>query len=162
MASATAPFETLLQEFSAAVEAGDGARLAGLFTPDGVYHDTFYGAFQGHEAIRSMLEDRFWGDAEGFLWELHSPVSDGATGYCCWNFSYTSTLPESRGRRVVAEGMSCFRLREGRIAHYSEKLDSGMALSWLDFAPERLARLFRRWNEALRGTPQLQRHFDAP
>ena len=57
-------FPDLLARFTGAVEAGDGAALAALFTDDGVYHDTFYGAFQGREAIRDMLEataveDRF-------------------------------------------------------------------------------------------------------
>lgn len=151
-------FATLLKEFTAAVEAGDGTRLANLFTPDGVYHDTFYGEFKGHEAIRDMLEKRFWGDAKAFKWDAFDGVSDGRLGYCCWNFSYTSTQPSSEGKRVVAEGMSRFRLHDGRIEHYGEKFDAGMALTQLDFAPDRLAKLLHRWNEATRAKPDLQSH----
>jgi ketosteroid isomerase-like protein len=152
-------FAKLLGEFTTAVEAGDGTRLAGLSTEDGVYHDTFYGEFQGRAAIKDMLEKRFWGDAKAFKWETYDAACVGELGYCSWNFSYTSAQQGSAGRRVVAEGMSRFRLRAGLIAHYSEKLDSGMALVQLDFAPERLAKLQRRWNEALRGKPALQAHF---
>jgi len=58
--------DTLLPGFAAAVEAGNGAALAACFTEDGIYHDTFYGKFEGREAIADMLENRFWRDAEGF------------------------------------------------------------------------------------------------
>jgi len=152
-------FPALLTEFTAAVEAGDGTRLAALFTEDGVYHDTFYGEFQGRAAIRDMLEQRFWGDAKAFKWDAHEAVSDGRIGFCTWNFSYESILPASAGKRVAVEGMSRFRLRDGLIEHYGEKFDSGMALMQLDFAPERLAKLLRRWNDGLREKPALQPHF---
>jgi ketosteroid isomerase-like protein len=151
-------FATLLNEFTAAVEAGDGARLAALFTEDGVYHDTFYGEFQGRAAIEAMLEERFWGDAEAFKWDTRDAVCDSQTGYCAWAFSYTSTQEGSAGRRVVFEGMSRFRLREGHIAHYGETFDSGMALEQLGFASERVTKLHRRRNEALRAQPALQAH----
>jgi len=152
-------FAELLQEFTAAVEAGDGTRLANLFTEDGVYHDTFYGEFKGRPAIQSMLEDRFWADAKAFKWDAFDAASDGKLGYCGWNFSYTSTQQGSEGRRVVFEGMSRFRLRDGLIEHYGEKFDSGMALLQLDFPPERVAKLQRRWNDMLRSKPALQPHW---
>ena len=63
-------FEAVLGRFTAAVEAGDGERLAALFTPDGVYEDRFYGAKAGREAIADMLEQEFWGHAEGFRWRM--------------------------------------------------------------------------------------------
>jgi hypothetical protein len=34
-----------------------------------------------------------------------------------------------------------------------------MALIQLDFQPERMAKLFNRWNAPLAGQPTLQRHF---
>lgn len=154
-------FESLLREFTAAVEAGDGTRLAALFTEDGVYHDTFYGAFTGRAAIKGMLEERFWGDAEAFKWDMFDAVCNGEVGYCAWHFSYTATQAGSAGRRVVVEGMSRLRLRGGLIAHYAEKFDSGRALVQMDFAPERIAKLLRRWNEGLRDDPALKAHFEA-
>lgn len=153
-------FKILLAEFCAAVEAGDGARLAALFTEDGVYHDTFYGQFKGREAIQVMLEERFFGDAERFLWDMAHPVCEGRTGYASWTFSYTSTQPGSAGKRVVFQGMSRFDLKGGLIRHYGERFDTGMALEQLEFAPERLLKLFRRWNGNLRLQPDLRRHFE--
>lgn len=151
-------FQGMLTEFTAAVEAGDGTRLAALFTEDGVYHDTFYGEFTGRAAIKEMLERRFWGDAKAFKWDAFDGVGTGGLGYCSWNFSYTSTQGESAGRRVAVEGMSRFRLRDGLIAHYSEKFDAGMALVQMDFAPERLVKLLRRWNAEAHAKPALQAH----
>ena len=151
-------FATVLKKFTAAVEAGDGAGLAALFSEDGVYHDTFYGAFKGRAAIRTMLEDRFHADARNFLWDFDRPVCDGRSGYACWRFSYTSTLPGCEDKRVVVEGMSCFELEGGLIRHYSERFDSGMALVQLDFSAERLVKLFRRWNAEILDRPGLQRH----
>lgn len=151
-------FDALVKEFCAAVEAGDGTRLAALFTPGGIYHDTFYGAFRGREAIRDMLEKRFHGDAERFLWEPRDMVSDGKVGYARWRFSYTSKQGDSAGKRVVFEGMSCFELDGGEIRHYGEKFDSGMALAQLHFAPERMLKLFRRWGDELARDPALERH----
>ena len=151
-------FQAMLTEFTAAVEAGDGTRLAALFTEDGVYHDTFYGEFKGRAAIKEMLERRFWGDANAFKWDAFEGVATGELGYCSWAFSYTSTQGDSAGKRVAVEGMSRFRLRDGLIAHYSEKFDAGMALVQLDFAPERLAKLLRRWNTEAHTKPALQAH----
>lgn len=151
-------FDHLLTAFTAAVEAADGTRLASLFTPDGVYHDTFYGEFTGRAAIRDMLEQRFWGDARAFKWNAYDGVCNGSLGYCAWNFSYTSTQGDGAGKRVAVEGMSRFRLRDGLIAHYGEKFDSGMALVQLDFAPERLVKLLRRWNAEVHRKPALQPH----
>lgn len=157
-------FQKMLERFTTAVEEGDGTALAALFTEEGEYHDTFYGEFKGRAAIRAMLEERFHGDAENFLWDMHAPVfgaaDGGAFGYACWNFSYTSTRPESAGKRVVAEGMSCFEMEGSAIRRYSEKFDSGMALTMLDFAPERLIKLFERWNEEKRGREALRRHYE--
>ena len=151
-------FDELVKNFCAAVEKGDGAMLAGLFTPDGEYHDTFYGAFQGREAIREMLEQKFHGDARAFLWEMREPLCDGQTGYTRWDFSYTSIRADSAEKRVVVEGMSCFELEGGLVRRYTEKFDSGIALCQLDYAPERLGKLHRRWAAEQNANPRLARH----
>ena len=49
-------FDELVKKFSRAVEKHDGKALASLFTPNGVYHDTFYGEFKGRAAIDKMLD----------------------------------------------------------------------------------------------------------
>jgi ketosteroid isomerase-like protein len=152
-------FDALLKAFTAAVEAGDGKRLAALFTPDGVYHDTFYGEFKGPEAIREMLEGRFYRDAERFLWDFHDPVSDGNTGYAPWAFSYTSKMPQNAGRRVAFEGVSRFDLASGKIRHYGEVFSSGDAFVQLGLEPARMEKAFRRHVDALRGDARFKRHF---
>jgi len=151
-------FEQIVKEFTAAVEAGDGTRLAALFTDDGVYHDTFYGANQGHAAIRDMLEKRFYGDAERFKWEMRDPVCNGSIGYARWRFSYTSRMAGSEGKRAVAEGMSCFELEGGKIRRYTENFQGALALVQLDYPPERLAKLLRRWAAEQNADPALAAH----
>lgn len=151
-------FNALLDEFTAAVEAGDGKRLARLFTPDGVYDDTFYGEFQGHEAIRAMLEEHFWRDATAFRWDMLEPLDGGSIGYSRWVFSYTSQLPEARGERITFEGMSRFRLRDGLIERYDEVFDAGIALAQTGFPAERIARIAARRAEALRRRHAGSRH----
>ena len=137
-------FEDLLARFTGAVEAGDGAALADVFTPDGVYHDNFYGAFEGREAIRDMLEGLFHRDAENFLWDTYDPVFDGRIGYARWIFSYSSRMSDSAGQRVVFEGMSCFTVEDGLIKIYDEVFSAGIALVQLGMAPERIEKVLGR------------------
>ena len=163
MTEATPPakeFSALLERFTRAVEAGDGTALAALFTPQGVYHDTFYGEFTGREAIREMLEQHFWRDAQAFKWTMQAPVCDGRTGYASWDFSYTSSQPHSAGTRVVARGMSRFELQGELIVRYEEMFEGARALVQLDMPPEKLARWLRKGAEALRADPALKSHLE--
>ncbi|MSO77220.1 MAG: nuclear transport factor 2 family protein [Alphaproteobacteria bacterium] len=149
----------LLSEFTAAVETGNGARLAAIFTPDGIYHDTFYGEFQGPVAIKAMLEDYFWRDGDGFKWDMLDPIDDGRHGYARWLFSYRSKVKEAPGKRVVFEGIGHFDLVDGRIRRYGEVFDIGIALAQLEFAPERVAKIVARaagrLRERVKGSPHL-------
>jgi ketosteroid isomerase-like protein len=151
-------FQALLAEFTAAVEAGDGARLAALFCADGVYNDVFYGAFRGRDAIAEMIDKHFWGHARDFVWEMKAPVCDGQTGYAHYVFSYTSTLDEAAGRRVVFEGYARFDLADDGIKEYSEVFDAGLALAQLGFPPPRLARHLDKAAARLRGKYRGTRH----
>jgi ketosteroid isomerase-like protein len=117
----------LLAAFANAVQTNDGQALARLFMPDGVYEDGFFGSHAGRAAITTMLQ-RFHDTGSSYLWEFVDPVSDGDVGYAHFRFSYTSRLPESIGRPVLFEGISCFRFRGDLIAHYSEIFDRGAAL----------------------------------
>ncbi len=151
-------FEALLERFAAAARAGDGKALAALFTEDGVYHDCFYGAFEGRAAIREMIEERFHGAAERFLWELDEPVRAGQVGYARYRFSFTSTLEGSEGRRVIFEGMSCFHFAGDLVSRYDEVFDTGIAMAQLGFAPERMARFLGRKARELHARADLARH----
>ncbi len=151
-------FEILLEKFTAAVEAGDGSALGRLFTDDGVYHDRFYGAFRGPDAIARMLEEHFWRHAEDFIWEMRSPVCNGSVGFVDYLFSYTSRLDEARGKRVIFEGMSRFDLKDGRIREYREVFDTGIALAQLDFGADRIRRFLTRSADELRLVHRGSRH----
>lgn len=148
--SANEDFTALLGRFTAAVEAGDGTALANLFTEDGVYEDGFYGASAGREAIKAMLETKFWGHAEGFRWRMLEPVCDGNLGYARYVFSYRSKLPDAAGETVVFEGMSQFSLEGDMIRRYREVFETGVAMSQLRFPAERIGKSLGRRAAVLR------------
>jgi SnoaL-like protein len=152
-------FAELLTRFAAAVEVNDGAGLARLFTEDGVYEDGFFGSYGGRTGIAAMLQ-RFHDTGSSYLWEFLDPVSDGATGYARFRFSYASRLPESVGRPVLFEGISCFRFRGELIARYSEAFDRGVALVQLGFPAERIRRILDRAAAAQNQPPEARRHLD--
>lgn len=136
-------FAELITTMTQAACRGDGAAVAACFTPDGVYHDCFYGAFAG-AAIVTMIEDYFHRDARDFRWDLHDIVDDGRVGYARYVFSYESKLPHAAGRRALFEGVSICELRQGRLACYREVANAAVGLHTLGFAPERIARLLDR------------------
>jgi SnoaL-like domain len=140
---ATRRFPDLLSSFAAAVVANDGAALAAMFTPDGTYEDGFFGAHRGRATIAAMLR-RFHDTGGDYRWDWTDPVSNGATGYARFRFSYISRLPECAGRHVMFEGISRLRLTDGLIAHYDEAFDRGVALVQLGFSAERIRRILER------------------
>lgn len=150
-------FRDLLKQFADAVVRNDGAGLAALFTPDGVYEDGFFGAHEGADDIARMLA-RFHETGGEYRWDFFDPLSDGRIGYARWRFSYTSKMPGAEGQPVLFEGISCFELRGDRIARYSEVFDRGVALVQQDFAAERLKRTLAKFAERQNAAPQNQEH----
>ncbi|AVO43749.1 nuclear transport factor 2 family protein [Phreatobacter cathodiphilus] len=148
----------LLDAFRDAVARRDGRAFAALFTPDGVYHDVFYGAFRGTDAIAGMIDDVFYRTAEDFRWDFHDPLGDGRLLYARYTFSYRSLLPEAKGARVLFEGVAIIRLDGGRIADYREVADTGPAFVDLGFAPERIAKILGRQGAALKAREEMRRH----
>jgi ketosteroid isomerase-like protein len=148
----------LLEAFSAAVRRRDGAAFAALFTPDGVYHDVFYGEFRGWARITEMIDDWFYRTAEDFRWAMHDPVTDGRLLYARYTFSYRSTLPEARGARALFEGVAIIRLEGGLIADYREVANTGPAFVDLNFAPERIARILKRQGDELKARDEMKQH----
>ena len=147
----TFDFEHLLDRFTSAVEAGNGTALGEVFAAEGTYVDTFYGSFTGRTAIRDMLENLFWRDAEAFFWDMRDPLCDGSHGYARWSFGYTSRLPESAGRKVAFDGMSRFEIEDGLIRRYDEVFDSGLAFVRLGMPAERIVRVLTRFAERSAG-----------
>ncbi len=152
-------FTELLATFSAAVVANDGAGLAALFTPDGIYADEFFGAHQGRPAIAAMLQ-RFHDTGRDYRWDFIDPVSDGTTCYARFRFSFASLLPECAGRPVVFEGISQFRFAGALIAHYREAFDRGVALVQLGFPAERINRILDKAAAAQNHSTEAREHLD--
>jgi ketosteroid isomerase-like protein len=150
--------QALLQDFCAAVERRFGKAFAVLFADDGVYHDVFYGAFTGRAKIAEMIDDWFHRTARDFRWEMFRPVSDGRTLYAYYTFSYVSTLPEAKGKRVGFDGVSIMTLQDGKIAEYREVANAGVGLLEIGFAPERVAKILAREGAHLKKRPEWRRH----
>lgn len=149
---------SLLTAFTSAVETRDGAALASLFTEDGSYHDVFYGTFTGRARIAELIDDWFYRAATDFRWDMHEPVSNGHMMYVRYVFSYRSTLPEALGKRIVFEGVAIMHLVDGAIAQYHEVANTGPALVALGFAPERVGKILRRQDDALRVRGEASAH----
>lgn len=147
MSDASSRFRALIERMTQAICRGDGAAAAACFTPDGIYHDGFYGEFRGHAAIRDMVENRFHANARDFSWALSDALSDGDLAYARYGFSYTSKIRGSEGKRVFFSGLSQVRLKDGLISRYGEVFDRGIALAQMNFPPERIAKSLARWAE---------------
>jgi ketosteroid isomerase-like protein len=148
----------MLKAFCDAVEQHNGAAFADLFTEDGVYHDVFYGAFAGRAKIAGMIDEVFYRTATDFRWDMHDPVSDGKTLYARYTFSYCSTLPEAKGARAMFEGVAIMRLRDDKIAEYHEVANTATGFVDMNFAPERIAKIFAKQGAVLKARPEMQRH----
>jgi len=150
--------QALLRAFCDAVEQRNGKAFAELFAEDGVYHDVFYGAFEGRAKIAEMIDEVFYRTATDFRWDMHSPLSDGKMLYARYTFSYRSTLPEAKGARVMFEGVAMMTLRDGKIVSYHEVANTAPAFVDMNFAPERIARIFAKQGAALKARPEMRRH----
>lgn len=148
----------MLRAFCDAVERRDGTAFAALFTEDGVYHDVFYGAFEGRPNIAAMIDEHFYRTAADFRWDMHAPVSDGETLYARYTFSYRSTLPEANGARAMFEGVAIMKLRDGKIVEYHEVANTAPGFVDMNFAPERIAKIAAKQGAALKARPEMARH----
>jgi len=145
----------LVARLGAAATAGDGEAFAACFTPDGVYHDYIYGPHRGRAAIADMLANLFHRDATDYHWQFLDPISDGNIGYARSLSRFVSTIAEYKGREIVIDGISRFLLQDGLIAEYRESVNGGVAMTQLGVAPERMAKVFRRWTERFLAEPEV-------
>ena len=145
MTSSAKDFEALLLRMTSAVCAGDGAGAAACFTPEGIYHDGFYGEFAGRKAIERMVQEYFHRDARDFEWRLFNAVSDGRAGYARYQFSYISKVAGCEGRMAGFTGISFCELENRLIRRYSEQFDRAPVLAKLGFPDERILKSVRRW-----------------
>ncbi|MCF8466593.1 MAG: nuclear transport factor 2 family protein [Sneathiella sp.] len=159
----THDFTDILARFSSAAEAGDGKAFAACFTEDGVYHDYIYGNHKGRADIAHMMSDLFHRDAgDDYRWEMFDPICEGNLAYAWSLSSFTSAVPEFKGKKVVIDGMSRFELRDGLIADYRESVNGGVAMAQLGVQPERLSKICAKWGRMLTEQPETQAYLARP
>jgi ketosteroid isomerase-like protein len=151
-------FAALVARLGAAATAGDGTAFAACFTPDGVYHDYIYGPHEGRAAIADMLENLFHRDAADYDWTFLEPVTDGRIGYARSLSRFVSKIEEFKGRPVAIDGISRFVLKDGLIGEYFESVNGGVAMTQLGVAPERMAKILRRWSDRFLGTSEVAQY----
>ena len=136
---------SIVREFERAFNRQDVAALVACFSPDGSYHDTFFGGHSGPDEVRGMFEPMFR-EGRDYRWTMETVVETDTGAAAEWTFGYTVTeaIPRSAGRAVRFRGMSLFEKRDGRIAAYRESFDLGAALLQLGFSPEAMAKTIRR------------------
>ena len=139
------PFQALLERMTQAICSGDAEAAAACFTDNGVYHDSFYGEFKGRAAIADMVRRHFHGSASDFNWTLSDVVAEGDQGYASYEFSYTSKIAGSEGRRAGFSGICKVRLKDGLIERYEEIFERAQVLARLGFADERIVKSVRKW-----------------
>ena len=128
---------TLLRAFCDAVEQRNGKAFAELFTEDGVYHDVFYGAFEGRTKIAGLIDDWFYRTATDFRWDMHDPVSDGRRCMRATRSAIARRCRKRKGARAMFEGVAIMRLRDGKIAEYHEVANTAPA--FIDISSRRSA-----------------------
>lgn len=150
-------FEQRIKEMVAAVERGDAQGVAACFTPDGIYHDVFYGDFQG-AGIVDMIDNYFYRDASDFRWNIHDAVEQDDIGYARYVFSYLPKTPGAGPGRTIFEGTAICRMRDGLIADYREIANAAVGLQGMGFPPERLAKFIAKQGAELKSRDEAARH----
>src|SRR5690606_3784105 len=122
-----------------------------------------YGDHKGRADIAHMMSALFHRDAgDDYRWEMFDPICKGNLAYAWSLSSFTSTVPEFAGRRVVIDGISRFELRNGFISDYRESVNGGVAMAQLGVAPERLAKVCAKWARMLIAAPTTEAFLARP
>ena len=150
-----ADLAAFIGQFTNAACGGPGSRLAKLFTENGVYHDGFYGAFKGRDAIAAMINEHFHAHSENLDWRYKHLCQGDGIAYGTYRFHYDSLIPSAKGKRITMEGMSRFRFSDRLILEYSEVFDVGIGFVQLGFPPERIARSLQKRAAAVAKGPVL-------
>ncbi len=136
--------KNLVETFCRRFEQNVSQAFAGLFSPDAIYIDSLYGAYEGREAIRAFHE-RCHKEAEAYHFQPVTIVSDNGDNLSFeWTFSYVSRMPQSRGKRVTLKGASFMTLRKGEIVSYREYSDSVILLLGGNVPAEKIVKFYRR------------------
>ncbi|MFY0610663.1 MAG: nuclear transport factor 2 family protein [Hyphomicrobiaceae bacterium] len=152
-------FEARIKEMVAAVERGNAAGVRACFTPDGIYHDVFYGDFQG-DGIVDMIANYFYRDASDFRWDIYDAVEQNGIGYARYVFSYLPKTESAAPGRTIFEGTAICRMQNGLIADYREIANAAVGLHGMGFNPERLAKFIGKQGAELKARDEAARHLN--
>ncbi|HEX2173873.1 MAG TPA: nuclear transport factor 2 family protein [Dehalococcoidia bacterium] len=132
--------EALAREFTTRFVRCDVPGLVDMFTPNAVYHDVFYGTFEGHDAIRGMFET-FFQAGKDYVWEWTKLIAgrDAIAGE--GHFGFTST---QNGKVARFDLVSIFEVEGGKIAGYREYFDFGRALLQTGVDPAAVGKIIQR------------------
>ena len=136
---------SVVREFERAFNRQDVEALVACFTPDGSYHDTFFGGHSGPAGLRAMFE-RMFREGRDYRWTMETVVETDAAAASEWAFSYTVTEAVARraGQPVGFRGIRQVENSEGRLGADRQAGDLGAALLQLGFSPEATAKTIRR------------------
>ncbi len=105
-----------------------------LFTEDGVYHDVFYGAFEGRAKIAEMIDDWFYRTATDFRWDMHDARQRRHTrSMRATPSAIARRCRRPKGARAMFEGVAIMKLRDGKISEYHEVANTAPAFVDIEF-----------------------------
>jgi limonene-1,2-epoxide hydrolase len=128
-----------IRKFSEHYEKQEVEQLVNLFTEDATYHDTFYGAFTGHDKITAMFR-MFFRDGKNYVWDMQKIVAEPGTAMAEFFFSFLTTDQRNPDRPVKMVGVGVFDFAGERISQFHEYFDVGPVLLQMGLAPEAVVR----------------------
>src|SRR5258705_11129096 len=132
---------SIVREFERAFNRQDVSVLVACFTPDGTYHDTFFGGHAGADQLRTLFE-RMFREGRDYAWTMETVVETDEGAAAEWTFAYVGSeaTPRSAAPPVRFRGMSVFEKRGGRVPAYREAFHLGAARLQLGFRPAAVGR----------------------
>src|SRR5258705_10688129 len=107
---------SIVREFERAFNRQDVAVLVACFTPDGRYHDTFFGGHAGADHFRTLFE-RMFREGRDYAWTMETGVEteEGAAAEGSFAYVVSDAVPRSAGRQGRFKGMTVFDKRGGAV-----------------------------------------------
>ena len=93
---------SIVREFERAFNRQDVPALVACFTPDGSYHDTFFGGHTGPDGLRSMFE-RMFREGRDYRWTMETVVETDAEAKERY-LANLGNLQDAWERALVARG----------------------------------------------------------
>lgn len=136
---------TVAHRFARAFNTRDVEQLLGVFTPDAVYDDLFYGRFAGHAGLRELFV-RMYSEGSHHEWAMTRVVEGDGLTIGEWRFEFTvsDAVAHGAGRTLRFPGVSVFETRGGRCHAYREYFDRTAALFAVGIRPGAVAGIVAR------------------